>query len=232
MDNLPFHIFLVFGLTVLLAVFLFYKATNYSKAFLILISVWIIAQIAISLTGFYKIANTNPPRFSLLLLPPLVMTIVIFNSPKGKRFIDNLDIKMLTLFHIIRIPVEVVLFWLFLNKAVPELMTFEGRNFDILSGLTAPLIYYFGFIKKKLSQSILLIWNLICLGLLINIVTNAIFSIPSTFQQFAFEQPNIAILQFPFVLLPSVLVPLVLFSHLVAIRKLLLNKISENFLAK
>jgi hypothetical protein len=128
------------------------------------------------------------------------------------------------MFHIIRIPVEIVLFWLFLNKTIPQLMTFEGRNFDILSGLTAPFTYYFGFVKQNLSRNMLLIWNFICLGLLINIVANAALSIPTPFQQFGFEQPNIAVLHFPFVWLPGCLVPMVLFAHLVNIRQLLLKK--------
>ncbi|MEQ1553058.1 MAG: hypothetical protein ABL929_02700 [Ferruginibacter sp.] len=222
--DLPIYVYLVFGLTVFSAILLFYKATNFSKSFLTLIIVWIIFQTIISILGFYKIANTIPPRFGLLIIPPLILTIIRFNTKRGKQFIDNLNIKTLTLFHTLRIPVELVLYWLFIHKAVPELMTFEGRNFDIFSGVTAPLVYYFGFVRKSLSRNILLLWNFICLALLFNIAFNAILSLPSAFQQFAFDQPNIAILHFPFVLLPSVLVPLVLFSHLASIRQLLYNK--------
>lgn len=93
-------------------------------------------------------------------------------------------------------------------------MTFEGRNFDILSGLTAPIIFYFGFVTKQLDRKVILIWNFICLALLINIVVVAILSAPFPFQQFAFDQPNIAVLYFPFNWLPSCVVPLVLLSHL------------------
>lgn len=224
MNNLPLYVYIVFGLTILLALVLFYKATNHSKSFLTLFFAWILFQSVISLSGFYKIVNTIPPRFGLLIIPPLILTIIRFNTKKGKQYIDNLNIKTLTLFHVIRIPVEVVLYWLFIHKSVPELMTFEGRNFDILSGISALFIYYFGFVKNKLSRNILLIWNFLGLALLFNIVFNALLSLPSAFQQFAFDQPNIAILQFPFVLLPSVLVPLVLFSHLASIRQLLYNK--------
>ena len=100
-------------------------------------------------------------------------------------------------------------------------MTFEGRNFDILSGLTAPIVYFFGFIKKQLNKTILLLWNFICLGLLINIVFIAVLSAPFPFQKFAFDQPNIAVLYFPFTWLPACVVPLVLLSHLATIRQLL-----------
>jgi len=221
MENLPFYISLVFGLTVLGALFIFYKAANHSKAFLVLLSIWIIGQTIVGLLGFYRDESTIPPRFSLLVLPPLLTIFTLFITKDGRRFIDSLSVKTLTIFHTIRIPVELVLFWLFMYKMVPDLMTFEGRNFDVLSGLSAPIVYYFGFVKKTLNLKVILLWNFICLGLLLNVVSIAVLSLPTKLQQFAFEQPNIALLEFPFVLLPSVLVPLVLFAHLVSIGRII-----------
>lgn len=223
MEHLPTYISIVFGLTTILTVGLFYKATNNSKATLIIILSWLAFQTFIGLSGFYTVTDTIPPRFLLLVLPPILLITGLFTTSKGRQFIDNLDTKTLTLLHTVRIPVEIVLFWLFVNKTVPELMTFEGRNFDILSGLTAPIIFYFGFIKKQLDRKIILIWNFICLGLLINIVANAILSAPFPFQKFAFDQPNIAVLYFPFNWLPSCVVPVVLLSHLATIRQILNN---------
>jgi hypothetical protein len=104
---------------------------------------------------------------------------------------------------------------------MPQLMTIEGRNFDILSGLTAPVVYYFAFVKNKLGAKTLLAWNFICLAILVFTVTNAILSAPTPFQQFAFDQPSVAVLYFPFTWLPAIVVPLVYFSHLVCIRRLL-----------
>ena len=151
----------------------------------------------------------------------ILSIIILFSTQKGRNFIDSLPLTNITWLNIIRIPVEFVLFWLFVNKAVPQLMTFEGRNFDILSGITAPFIAYYGFTKGKLSARVILIWNFICLALLFNIVFNAVLSAPFVMQQFAFDQPNIAILNFPFNWLPTFIVPIVLFGHLVAIRQLL-----------
>jgi hypothetical protein len=221
MENLPTYISIVFGLTTILAVGLFYKATNNSKITLLILLTWLALQTFIGLSGFYKVTDTIPPRFLLLVLPPILFIIGLFATSKGRQFIDSLDIKTLTILHTVRIPVEIVLFWLFINKTVPEIMTFEGRNFDILSGLTAPIIFYFGFVRKQLDRKIILLWNFICLGLLINIVANAVLSAPFPFQKFAFDQPNIAVLYFPFNWLPSCIVPLVLLSHLATIRQLL-----------
>lgn len=224
MENSPFYISLIFAIMLIAALFLFYKATHNSKTVLGILLTWIIVQTIVSLTGFYKTESTLPPRFALLLLPPVVMIIALFATKKGRVFIDSLDIKILTLLHIIRIPVEMVLLWLCIYKMVPELMTFEGRNFDILSGISAPVVYYFTFVKNKISPTLLLSWNFICLGLVLNIAGNAVLSLPTALQQFAFNQPNIALLQFPFTLLPAVLVPLVILSHLTAIRQIIYRK--------
>ncbi|WP_254448726.1 hypothetical protein [Spirosoma rhododendri] len=174
----------------------------------------------VAFTGFYRRTNTIPPRLALLIGPPLLFIIGLFVTKRGRQFIDSLRLDQLTVLHFIRINVEIILFMLFISKAIPEVMTFEGRNFDILAGLTAPLVYYLAFVRRQLSQRALLFWNLLCLGLLTNIVVTALLSAPTPFQRLAFDQPNIAIQYFPFVWLPSVVVPIVLFSHLTAIRRL------------
>ncbi|HEX6224365.1 MAG TPA: hypothetical protein VFZ52_08145 [Chryseolinea sp.] len=220
MENLPTYVSLVFILTTLLTIFLFYLATQRSTVSLGILFAWLAFQGVLAATGFYTVTDTIPPRFLLLVGPPLLLLIALFMFSKGRQFLDSLNIKTLTLLHIIRIPVEIVLFWLFVHKGVPQLMTFEGRNFDILSGISAPLIYYFGFVKNRIDKKILILWNLICLTLLFNIVLNAALSVPSAFQKFAFDQPNTAILYFPFVWLPCCVVPLVLLSHLAALRQL------------
>jgi len=224
MENIPFYISIIFIITTFLSVFIFYKATNNSKIFLAVILTWLAVQSVISLAGFYKVTNTLPPRFALLIVPPVLCIIILFSTSVGRKFIDNLNPKFLILIHTVRIPVEIILFWLCLYKVVPQIMTIEGRNLDILSGLSALVIYYFGFIKKTLSDTMLLIWNFICLGLLINIIVIAILSAPFVFQKFALDQPNVALLYFPFIWLPCCIVPLVLFSHLTLIRQLILKR--------
>ena len=74
--------------------------------------------------------------------------------------------------------------------------------------------------KIRLSRTFLLAWNFITLGLLVFIIINAVLSSPTPLHQFAFEQPNIALLHFPYILLPAFIVPLVLFGHFASIRRL------------
>jgi hypothetical protein len=224
MQNLSPSVYIIFGADFLLAAWLFMKAANYSRPVLVIITLWTILQSAAGLSGFYSDIHTMTGRFPLLVFPPLIFLLFLFVTRKGKAFIDGLNVGTLTLFHIIRIPVEIVLFFLFVHHAIPKAMTFEGANFDILSGLSAPLVYYFGFVKKRLGKPVLIAWNIVCILLLLNVVRIAALSLPARFHQFGFEQPNIAVGYFPFLLLPSCLVPLVLFSNLAAIRQLMTKK--------
>lgn len=234
-DNLPTYISLTFGLTTIATLLLFIwtiknanseQTRKIATPTFIGLTIWLAIQAFLTLKNIYNSdTNTFPPKIILTGILPIILTIVLlFATSKGRQFIDSLPLKNLTYLNIVRIPVEIILFWLFLNKAIPELMTFEGRNFDIIAGVSAPIIAYFGITKTKLNRQTILIWNFICLGLLVNIVVNALFSAPSPIQKFAFDQPNIAILNFPFSWLPTFIVPIVLFGHLTSIRQLMKYK--------
>lgn len=231
LQSVPASLVLLFGATTVVTLLLFLNAVRNAgwiswKIPALLIG-WLAFQAALSLNGFYYTNPSEfPPRFPVLILIPFLVILLLITTSKGRQFIDSLPLEKLTMLHIVRIPVELTLFGLFLHHAVPELMTFEGRNPDIFSGLTAPIVLWLFFRKGKIHQTGLLIWNLVCLGLLINIVINAIFSAPFAFQKQAFDQPNIAVLFFPFSLLPSFVVPVVLFCHLASIRQLITGKSS------
>lgn len=224
MQNVPLYVSLVFIFTSLVTLIGFVRATHLPKLVVLGFLLWLILQAYLAYTGFYIEIGTEPVRFILAAPPALLVILGVFASKKGRGWIQKLPLKTLTLIHVVRIPVELVLYWLFLYKMVPELMTFSGRNFDILAGITAPMVYYFTFVKKSMGRKSLLFWNILCLLLLLNIVTNAILSTPIPMQQFAFEQPNYAILHFPIIWLPTFVVPIVLFLHLVAISRLLSTK--------
>lgn len=218
---LPPVIPLVFVISIGLALFVMFRALAGFSKFIYIIVAWLLIQAILSFSGFYLVQGGSMPRFLLMILPPLLFIVLTISTTSGRNLIGQPDLKWLTLLHIVRIPVELVLFWLFVHQAVPRIMTFEGRNPDILAGLTAPFIFYFGFVKKQLPVNIILAWNIVCLGLLLNIVVIAILSMPFPIQQFGFGQPDIALFYFPFAWLPGCLVPMVIFAHLLSIRQLL-----------
>ncbi|SEQ93068.1 hypothetical protein [Neolewinella agarilytica] len=188
------------------------------------IFVYALIQFAVAATGFYENTEAIPPRFLLNVLPAIALIIWLFTSERGKAFLNSLDLKKLTWVHVVRVPVELVLYSLFLQGSIPEIMTFSGNNFDIVMGLTAPAIIYFGYGKGMISPTLIKIWHIVGLILLINIIATAVLSVPFSFQQFGFEQPNVAVLKAPYNLLPAVIVPLVIVAHLVGLSRKPANK--------
>jgi hypothetical protein len=70
------------------------------------------------------------------------------------------------------------------------------------------------------NRKLMIAWNLISLGLLINIVAIAIVSMPSPLRIFHNEPANTIVAEFPFIFLPTFLVPLAYGLHFLSLRKL------------
>jgi hypothetical protein len=221
LSGLPLYIDFIFILTALLAlggVGVLVKNSRVTLA----IAVWILVQALLAWSGFYTDTMSMPPRLLLAVLPPLLAILLALFSKRGGSFVTGLDARGLVLLSLVRIPVELVLYWLYQNDAVPKEMTFTGRNFDMLAGLTAPLVAAYCFQSSRIiHKTVLLVWNILSLGLLLNIMVNAFLALPRSYRQFAFEVPNKAVLYFPFIWLPSFIVMAVLFSHLILFKKLM-----------
>lgn len=235
-ENLPSYVSIVFILTTLLTLGIFFRAirdtvydTIAAKIVVFLTTFWLFFQGIFSIYGFYLDTTYFPPKLALFGVFPAVLLILAIFIFARKTFIEPLSIKTLTVLSIIRIPVELVIFWLFQNKLMPQIMTFEGWNFDILSGISAPIIAWFAFRGGKINRPILFFWNFAALILLFIIVSTAIFSLPSPIQKLAFEQPNYAVLYFPFIWLPTIVVPIVLFSHLASLWILFKPQTSDKY---
>lgn len=218
-ENLPNWINITFILVTLITIGIFYISNGKPKAITLIILLWSIAQSVIAFRGFYQVTDTIPPRFVLVLFPTIIL-IIYGVFPKNLKWIYSHRKTEFSIFlHSIRIPVEIVLLYLFFNKMIPKLMTFEGVNFDIFIGITAPIIGLL-YLKGKISKKGLFVWNIMGLVLILTILFLGIFSSEFQFQQFSFEQPNKAINFFPFILLPATVVPIVIYTHLTDLIKL------------
>lgn len=191
----------------------------------ILLCMWLTVQAWLAAIGFYADEESIPPRLVLAVAPMLLSIAGLFLT-RWKKHLDKLPLLSLTLIHTVRIPVEITLLWLYRQGQIPQAMTFEGWNYDIVAGISAPILAYICLIKKWVHIRILLIWNILCLGLLLNIVVIAVLSVASPIQCLAYDQPNEAIKFFPYIWLPSFVVPVVFFSHLASIRLIKLRSTS------
>lgn len=202
----------------------FYWISNKQQGFLLAASLWLIITGFAAYAGFFLEVDAIPPRFIAILLPTAIIWYVFGWSGKGEVFRSKFNLEGLHYIHIVRIFVEsVFLYGLYQKGLVAKELTFLGNNYDIFPGITAPIMAFLYFRRKVLGKKLLILWNVICVCVLLFTISQAILSAPFPFQQLSLDQPTVAVLYFPYVWLPAFVAPLVILSHLISI-KLLLKK--------
>ncbi|MEQ8472517.1 MAG: hypothetical protein RIC35_15095 [Marinoscillum sp.] len=229
MNNIPPYVSLTFMACVIACFgFIYYavdrasgKGSNLPVIVTTFIGIWVFIITLLTLQGFFLDFISRPPRLFLFFGVIVLINIVLLTVKKSREFIGKMPITTLTYIHIIRVPVEIVLWWLFINGVVAESMTFQGLNYDILSGISAPFAGLFLVGMKSKSKFAAIIWNLLTLALLVNIVFRAIQATPYFYDVQLYDQPNIAVFHFPYIFLPLFIVPVVVFCHFASFYKLI-----------
>lgn len=187
------------------------------------ITFWVIVISAVSFSNFFSDFSTFPPRLGPVLLFPLLAIIVVTYSGRLDAILKLIPPQWLIYMQTFRVGVELMIWMLFIQNLLPIQMTFEGLNWDILVGLTAPIFGYYCFVKYRWSKVVAIIWNIAGLALLANIVTIALLSMPTPARVFMNEPANTIVAEFPFVWLPGILVTIAYVFHILSLRQLTKN---------
>ncbi|HTH55518.1 MAG TPA: hypothetical protein VL728_05690 [Cyclobacteriaceae bacterium] len=185
----------------------------------VFVSIW-------SLSGRMSNFSIFPLNMAPVLFIPLIVALIATFSSAGKEILARVDPQVIIRLQAFRFFVELVIWLLFVERLLPVQMTFEGRNFDVISGVTAPIVAWL-VANQRLNRTVIALWNIACLGLLVNIVTVAILSMPTDIQYFFNEPHNTAVAQFPYAFLPAFLVPLAYMLHFFSLRQLALQTSSS-----
>ena len=237
MDTIPSYVAWTFiAIVIAVIAFLTYgshhaspgKKSLTSSIVLTVLIGWVFLISVLTFSDFFE-DYSLPPRLLVIVAIPVSFTIISLLLPRTRSFLMDIPITTLHYLHIIRVPVEMVLWWLSVWAVVPEIMTFEGSNLDIISGISAPFAAVFMVGSRSKSRIGAIIWNLLALGLLVNIVTIAIGHTPYFFEATTETPANTGVFFFPYVLLPTFIVPAVLFSHLVSLNQLIFKKDQRHF---
>ena len=195
----------------------------------LVIFTWMIILAVLSANGFFADFSKLPPRPALAILLPLPVVLLVAFSKKGTRFLQSVPRHWLVLMQSFRIVVEILLWFAFITGKLPGQMTFEGQNFDVITGILALPVGYLLSKGKSYSSKLGIIYNVIGMLFLLNILVVAVLSMPTTFRYFMNEPSNTLVAQFPFILLPGVLVPLAYSLHIFSLRQLLSKNKSKDF---
>lgn len=181
---------------------------------------WLGAVGVMAYYGFFRNFEVIPPRILLATIPPIAFAIYLAYSKSFKPILGMIPPAWLIYIQSFRIIVELIL-WMGLKAGfVPFQMTFEGFNYDIVVGVTALLAGFTFFGKGRRRRFQAFIWNLFGLALLFNIVWISVMSMPTPFQLFTNEPANKMIAFFPFIWIPTFIIPFAFTMHLLSIRQL------------
>ena len=170
--------------------------------------------------GFFDDFQSIPPRLVLALGPPLLTLLAVTFSRRIAPLLAALPPAWPVAAQTFRIPVEIVLWRLAVAGVIPELLSFTGRNVDILVGLTAPVVAYACFVRRAWPARVARWWNWAGIVILLNVVVHAQLSAPTPWRLFETDPPTTFIADWPYIWLPDFLVPLAWLLHAVSLRQL------------
>lgn len=182
---------------------------------------WLAATWTAASSGVLTQFDRRPPPFALLFLAILAVSAAAAWSPLGLRLIRGLPLWALVLTQVFRLPLELAMHEAAIEGVMPVQMSYSGRNFDIVTGLTAipvAVLLAVGIGGRRLA----LAWNVLGTLTLANILGIALVSTP-ILALFGPARLNTWVAYTPFVWLPAVMVVCALIGHLVLWRTLLLT---------
>ncbi len=163
-----------------------------------------------------------PPKIPLLILLPLVVTTIVFYfRNRNDVVLLGIPISYPIYYQTFRILVETLLLYTFYKNIIPKEATLEGLNFDVVMGISAPIMAYFIFKNENKYVLLAKIWNMI--GILM--VAFVAFIIATGFYQpqiWGSDEPIVSMtfVKLPYLLIPGFLAPSAIFMHIVSLIQL------------
>jgi hypothetical protein len=179
---------------------------------------WLGATAALAQSGVLSDWTARPPRWPLLPLTALGTFLLLSRTFTFQRLLAELPPWQPVALQTFRIGVELA-FWRFNVEGIaPVQVTFEGRNFDGLVGLTAPIVaagIAFGWFGPRMTIA----WNLFGLTMLVNAIGTVATSTPGPLHLNWPGEPFTVIATWPIIWIPAFLAPVGIFLHIVSIRQ-------------
>jgi hypothetical protein len=182
------------------------------------LSAWLLLGALLASAGVLSNWTARPPRMALLAPTALLAGFVLSRTSTARAMIASTPLAWPVAFQTFRVLVELVLFALYRTGRAPVQVTFEGRNLDVLVGLTAPLLAWW-VARRRSAPGLVVTWNVLGLAMLANTVFTVVTSLPGPQHLHWPGAPFTAPATWPVVWLPSFLAPLAATLHAVSLQQ-------------
>jgi len=166
--------------------------------------VWLVLWTAAAASGVLARFDLRPPPMAGAFLVILGSGLALGLSRLGLALARAL-------------PLELVMHEAARAGIMPEVMSYSGYNFDILSGVTALAVAW--ALRRGAPEGLALAWSVLGIALLLTIVVIALLATPMI-QAFGPDQLNTWVTELPFIYLPAIMVAGAIARHVVILRKL------------
>lgn len=185
-----------------------------------LLMVWHLYVYVLASTDF-MISLDFPPRFFILtILPLFVFTGLFLNKNRNSLWIKNIPPHWLFFYQTFRILIEVIFVFTVAKGILHKNVTIAGYNFDMVYAFTVLIIGLILFKKIIRYKRLIIWWNYLGLG----VISIIIFLFQSTIyfpEMYGDIEPfPVEFLKYPYILVPSFLMPSAVFIHVLSIVQL------------
>jgi len=194
------------------------QARRLQRRFLMGAAIWLAVVSTAAFSGLLLPRDGKPLPFAVMVISILALGVAIARSAIGDRLARGAPLAALVGFQSFRLPLELAMHRAYTEGLMPVQMSYSGRNFDILTGLTA-LVLAVAMLLTRVPRWIVAAWNVMGLMLLMNILGVAILSTPAL-AYFGPDRLNVWVTWMPYTLLPAVMVLAAWAGHLVVFRAL------------
>lgn len=158
-----------------------------------------------------------PPRAMIFFVGVNATALVVACTRVGTKMIDGLPIAALVGVQAFRLPLELVLHQWYAEGVLPVQMTYEGDNFDIVTGILALVVGLLVWTRGP-SRMLVLGFNLVGAALLLRVMSIAVLSVPTPLRTYWNDPPVLLAFHFPYGWIVPICVAGALFGHVLVFR--------------
>lgn len=185
------------------------------RGVVIILLIWCVSAVLLGASGV--IASMHPPFPQLILFGLVALLLIAYRlSNEFRRWLVSVPLKWLVSVHLVRF-VGFYFLWLYEHRQLPFAFAVLGGWGDIVVATLALVL----LLLRPRSRMIYQIWNTLGLADILFVVGTA------TRLAFADSASMAALLRFPLSLLPTFIVPLIIFTHVVIFLRLKSDRLNR-----
>lgn len=184
-------------------------------------ALWSIVAFTLSIRGFFlSSAAAAVPRIVYALIPLTIGYLAYRLLRSVRTVVDEIPMHSMIAFQLYRV-LGVVFLVEWMLGALPGAFALPAGIGDIAIGLYAPFVAARLRAGAPRAREAAIRWNVLGIVDLVVAVTMGVTTTPGPLHLFAIDNPNVAIIMMPLVLVPIIAVPFSLLLHFIGLHRLL-----------